>query len=276
MSGLRALQRDVLQDLNGIRERGAAERAFDFGSPPAGGVDDRWHVYAHGYFARLIEALEGDYVAVRRVLGPGPFAALAERYVRAFPPRSHDLGRAGDLLPEHLSVDPIAVALPFLPDLARLERAVSEAFVAPDSEPLTWEALLGEEPETVAALPLVLAPGVALISSRWPIVSVWGTRGLADDEVAVELERNPETALVFRRGLSVMCAPLNAKEVAFVDALTDGADTLAMLEARVASNGGAAEIASLLGVFRSFVERGVFSSINATATNRSARPASEI
>lgn len=276
MNGLRALQRDVLQDLNGTREREAAERAFDFGRPPTGGVEDRWHVYAHGYVARLVEALEGDYAAVRRVLGPGPFAALVERYVRAFPPRSYDLGRAGDLLPEHLSVDPIAVALPFLPDLARLERAVAEAFVAPDAEPLTWDALLGERPEIVAALPLVLAPGVALLPSRWPIVSLWGTRALPDDEVAVELEKNPETALVFRRGLSVTCAPLNAKEASFVAALTDGAATLTMLEARLASAGGAAEIASLLGLFRSFVERGVFSNVRTTGTNRSATPASEI
>lgn len=270
MNGLRALQRDVLQDLNGSREREAAERAFDFGRPPAGGVEDRWHVYAHGYVARIAEALESDYAAVRRVLGPEPFVALAERYVRAFPPRSYDLGRAGDLLPEHLSVDPIAVALPFLPDLARLERAVAEAFVAHDSEPLTWDALLEEEPESVATLPLVLAPGVALLPSRWPIVSLWRTRNLADDEVAVELEKNPETALVFRRGLSVACVPLNTKEAAFVAALTDGAATLTMLEARLAPAGGAAEIASLLAAFRSLVERGVFSNVPDTATNRSA------
>ncbi|HQQ78168.1 MAG TPA: DNA-binding domain-containing protein [Thermoanaerobaculia bacterium] len=270
MNGLRALQRDVLQDLNGVRGREAAERAFDFSRPPAGGVEDRWHVYAHGYVARLAEALEADYAAVRRVLGPGPFAALAERYVRAFPPRSYDLGRAGDLLPEHLSVDPIAVALPFLPDLARLERAVSEAFVAPDAEPLTWEALLEERPETVAALPLVLTPGVTLLPSRWPVVSLWKTRTEPDEEVEVELERNPETALVFRSGLSVTCARLDAKETAFVAALTDGAATLTMLEARLAPGGGAAEIASLLAVFRSLVERSVFSSVGSTATNRSA------
>lgn len=270
MSGLRALQRDVLQDLNGVRGRDAAERAFDFALPPAGGVEDRWHVYAHGYVARLAEALESDYAAVRRVLGPGPFAALAERYVRAFPPRSYDLARAGDLLPEHLSVDPIAVTLPFLPDLARLERAVSEAFVAPDAEPLTFEALLGERPETVVALPLVLAPGVALLPSRWPIVSLWKTRAQADEEVEVELERNPETALVFRRGTTVTCARLDAKETAFIASLTDGAATLTMLEARLAPAGGAAEIATLLGVFRSLVERGIFSTVDARATNRRA------
>ncbi|MGA7992453.1 MAG: DNA-binding domain-containing protein [Thermoanaerobaculia bacterium] len=270
---LRALQRDFLQDLNGLNERKTTERAFDFNAPPAGGVEDRWHVYAHGYVARLVEALESDYAAVRRILGPEPFAALAERYVRAFPPRTYDLSRAGDLLPEHLSVDPIAVAFPFLPDLARLERAVAEAFVVPDAEPLTWKALLEEAPEDVAALPLVLAPGVVLLPSRWPIVSLWQTRGQADEAVEIELERNPETALVFRRGHTVACARLDEREAAFVAALTGGAATLTMLEARLASAGGAAGIGSLLTTFRSLVERGLF----ATAIHRNAgAPASTI
>ena len=273
MSGLRALQHGLLQDLNGLKEREPVERAADFGAPPAGGVEDRWHVYADGYVARLVEALESDYAAVRRILGPEPFAALVERYVRAFPPGSYDLSRAGDLLPEHLSVDPIAVALPFLPDLAHLERAVAKAFVAPDAEPLTWGALLAETPENVAALPLVLAPGVALLPSRWPVVSLWHTRGQADDAVALDLEKNPETALVFRRGYAVACARLDAKETALVTALTDGAATLTMLEARLAFAGGAPEIAFLLTTFRSLVERGLF----ATATNRTAgAPASAI
>lgn len=266
MSSLRDLQRDLLQDLNGLRERKAAERAVDFGGPPAGGVEDRWHVYASGYVARLVEALESDYAAVRRILGPAPFAELVERYVRAFPPRSYDLARAGDLLAEHLSVDPITVALPFLPDLAGLERAVAEAFTAPDAESLTWEALVGEAAENVAALPLVLAPGVAFLPSRWPVVSLWHTRDQADDAVALDLEKNPETALVFRRGYAVACARLDAKETAFVTALTDGAATLTMLEARLGSAGGTPEIASLLTTFRSLVERGLF----ATATNRTA------
>jgi hypothetical protein len=257
-AGLRALQRDILYDLNGLREREAAERAFDFGRPPAGTAEDRWHVYAHGYVARLVEALEADYPAVRRVLGAEPFAALAERYVRAYPPRSWDLGRAGDLLPEHLTVDFLSVALPFLPDLARLERAVSEAFIAPDGAPLTWEALLGETPETVAALPLVLAPGVALLPSRWPVVSLWRTRDQADGAVDLDLERNPETALVFRRGTAVVCATLDQRETAFVAALADGGATLTMLEARLAPAGDAAGLASLLATFRSFVERGLF------------------
>ncbi|HSB64672.1 MAG TPA: DNA-binding domain-containing protein [Thermoanaerobaculia bacterium] len=260
MSGnpLRALQRDLLQDLNGLREREPAERAFDFVRPPDGTVESRWHVYAHGYVARLVETLEADYPAVRRILGAASFAALAERYVRAFPPRSFDLGRASALLPEHLSVDPIAVALPFLPDLAHLERFVAEAFVAADAEPLTWEDLLAESPEAVADLPLVLAPGVALLPSRWPVVSLWLTRTQADEEVAVELERNPETALVFRRGHSVACARLDGKEAAFVASLAAGGVTLRMLEARLTPAGGAAGVASLLATFRSIVERGLF------------------
>lgn len=40
-----------------------------FRRPPEGSVSGRWDVYTSGYLARLVEALENDYPAVRRILG---------------------------------------------------------------------------------------------------------------------------------------------------------------------------------------------------------------
>ena len=48
----------VLDDLLRLRIRSAQERATDFLEPPAGNVEDRWAIYASGFLARLVEALE--------------------------------------------------------------------------------------------------------------------------------------------------------------------------------------------------------------------------
>ncbi|HSB36664.1 MAG TPA: DNA-binding domain-containing protein [Thermoanaerobaculia bacterium] len=262
MSALRELQRDLLLDLAGLKERPATDRDLDFLAPEGGTVEDRWHVYAHGYLGRLTEALEADYPAVRRILGAGAFAALSGRYVRAFPPRSFDLGRAGDRLPEHLMLDPVSAGLPFLPDLARLERLVAEAFVAADAEPLAWESLAGEDPEEVAHVPLVLVPGTAVLWSRWPVLAIWQTRRLADEDVAVDLAGRPQSVLVFRRETAVSCSELTAPETEFAEAASEGGLTLSMLAARLASGGGAREIALLLAAFRSLAERGIFARVH--------------
>jgi hypothetical protein len=258
VSRLRELQRDVLLDLAGLRERPLADRVLDFTVPESTTVEKRWHVYAHGYLARLAEALEADYPAVRRILGAGAFAALAERYVRVFTPRTFDLGRAGDRLPEHLTLDPLTTELPFLPDLARLERLVAEAFVAADAELLTWEFLAAAGAADALQLPLVLAPGATILWSRWPVLALWRTRSQADDEVDVPLSAGPQSVLVVRRGTTVSCGPADAVEAEIVDAVAEGGATLSTLQARLAPAGDGASVAALVSSFRSLVERGVF------------------
>ena len=65
-------QSDFLDDLLGLRTRSANERAMELVKPPVGGVEDRWAIYASGFLARLVEALENDYPAVaRRRCAPG-------------------------------------------------------------------------------------------------------------------------------------------------------------------------------------------------------------
>jgi hypothetical protein len=251
----------MLLDLAGQGERSPTAH---FEAPPCGSLEDRWNVYASGYLARLAEALGEDYPAIRRVLGPEAFGALAGRYVHAFPPRSFDLGREGDRLPEYLTLDALTRELPFLPDLARLERLVAEAFVAADAEPLAWESLASEEPEEVSRLPLVAVPGAAVLWSRWPVLDLWRTRHQEDGEVSVDLGGRPQTVLVLRQATAVSCAELDGTEAGVADAIVAGGLTISMLEARLAPGGDAAAIASLVAAFRSLVGRGFFCRLRGT------------
>ena len=216
-------QSDFLDDLLGLRTRSADERAMELVKPPVGGVEDRWAIYASGFLARLVEALENDYPALRRVLGAGPFGSLTARYVAAQLPRSYDLGRAGDRLASFLQQDPLTERLPFLPDLASLEWAMAEAFVAADAQPLTWEHLAGLGPAQVATLPLRTIPGTALVRSEWPLLDIWRLRDVPDGEVDLDLTGRPSTVLVYRRGLDVRWRPINEAEALLLDAASRGA-----------------------------------------------------
>lgn len=222
------LEARVLGDLLGSQRATAEERAAIFAPPPAGTIEDRWHVYASGYLARLVEAVENDYPALRRILGEGAFRSLVARYVRRFLPRSHDVGRVGDRLAQFLEADPLTEDLPFLPDLARLEWAVAEAFVAPDEPPLGWDALKRLKPEAVADLPLALHPSAALVRSRWPILDLRDCHNLPDEAVAIPVVGRPVNALVHRCGLEVVRRAADDAEAALLSRLGDGA-TLAGL-----------------------------------------------
>lgn len=258
-SATRRGQRAFLADLTGIAPRGDAEREAVFRRPPAGTVAERWHVYAHGYVARLGEALGLEYAAIERILGPDAFAALVARYVAVFPPRSFDLSSAGDRLPRFLEFDPLSSELPFLPDLARLERAAAAAFTAADAEPLAWEALRSLPAEEASTLRFGLTPGVALVESEWPIADLWRCRfDEGEEDTSIPLEGRPQRVLVWRADGRVRVASVSEVEAALVAAA--GAGNVSLEDAAGLSGlvEDAAGVGAMLDAFRSLVERGIF------------------
>jgi len=256
---LRRLQRAFLQDLNSRSRRSPAARARVFAAPPAGTVEDRWHVYAHGYLARLTEALALEFPAVRRILGEAAFGVLVERFVAEFPPGALDLARAGDLLPLYLGSDSFGRQLPFLPDLARLERRIAEAFVARDAELWRLDDLRRLDPEEVARLPLSVAPGAAVVRSPFPLYDLWMCREEEDDAaVSVELEERPALVLVSRPDLLVVCRSIDEDEALLVESAAWGPVTLESVQARVAEGGDEHRVARLVHAFGRLVERGAF------------------
>jgi hypothetical protein len=255
----RRLQEAFLGDLTGRRPRSPAERETLFRRPRRGRVADRWHVYAHGYVARIVEALGLEYAAVCRILGGEAFASLVERYLGVFPPRSFDLARVGDRLPQLLDFDRLSAELPFLPDLARLERKLAEVFTAADAVPLAWAELRAKSPEEIADIPLDAVPAVALLRSAWPLRALWSVRLKEDDEtISVALEGRPSRVLVSRRDGRVRVEEVSEMEAAIVEAAGAGGLTLEELRELSGVPAEPASLSGFLDAFRALVERGVF------------------
>jgi Putative DNA-binding domain len=252
-------QKSFLDDLTGRRPRTDGERAAAFRRPRRGSVSARWHVYAHGYLSRIVEALGLEYAAIRRILGDDAFEALVERFLGVFPPRSFDLSRAGDRLSAFLEFDRLSVDLPFLPDLARLERTLSVAFVAADGDPASWEELRGRTPEELLELRLGLLPGVALVRSSWPLDELWACRFEEDDEaVSVALEGRPADVLIFRRDGRVRVERVGGMEALLIEAASVGGATLTELQELTGAGADAAGLARFVEAFRGLAERDVF------------------
>src|SRR5262249_18841288 len=149
--------------------------------------------------------------------------------------------------------------LPFLPDLARLERRIAEAFVAADAERLTWADLQALPPEQAASLPLALAPGTALVRSEWPLDDLWRCRTESDDAaVEITVEGRPRDVLVYRRSSSVRCDAVDATAARLVEAAALGDATLDDLLELVAPGADESAVAGLLAAFRGLVFREVF------------------
>jgi hypothetical protein len=179
---------------------------------------ERARIYSDMYLFRLVDALHEDYPLLARLLGDDAFFTLCAAYVRAHPSRNPSLARLGAELPSF--VRERAALRSDLPDLAALEWARAEAFIAPDAAPVGETALraLGAD---AASARLALVHSVRLLSLEHDAAALW-----ADLEAAREpgppLGR-PTSLLVWRKEFEVFHAEVSPEELAALSALRRGA-----------------------------------------------------
>jgi hypothetical protein len=163
--------------------------------------EDRVGLYAEMYWLRMRDSLRADYPFVLRVLGDEDFDVLVARHLRREPSTHYSLGRLGAGFTE--TVGAASLELPWLADLAELEWARAEAFVAPDAPVLELPALSALTDETFSHSRLVVSPSVRLLRPRWDVLPVWRAleRGAAWRELTVTRAESP--LVVWRQGFAV-------------------------------------------------------------------------
>jgi hypothetical protein len=231
-----------------------------FLAPPAGSIERRWTIYRNAYVVRLAEAIEDDYPAIARITGADAFRALCRRYVTAFPPHSHDIGRAGERLADYLPGDPIATDLPFLSDLARLERALVEAVVSPDQETLCWDEVVAMPADEFAENPLPLAFATSLHDSPWPLAALWLAKDQPNHAIDIPLEGHPSVILVTRQGMEPRWRSIDADERAIVRAAQEAASPASLLQSGVFGQADDASL-RLVSALQRVVNYGAFRSL---------------
>ena len=180
---------------------------------------ERLVVYADGDLARVEEALAEVYETIRHVVGRTAFQELAESYARRYPSHDYNLSLVGRHLPDHVAQLPLAGELPFLPDLARLEWLVAQAFHAFDQPPMETAQAAGWSLEEWARARVFFQPSVGSVSSAWPILDIWQAREKPVAEIRIELVNRPQQVIVFRQGHQVRCALLTEHQQALLSRL---------------------------------------------------------
>ncbi len=188
-------------------------------APHRGTIAERLRVYSEGYPARVHEALADTFPAVAHVIGPRSLADLTRRYVRAVALRSCNLNDAGSALSDFLQRDVARARFPFLPDLARLEWRVAQAFHAHEQPPLDPRPLAAWSLADWEGAVLQFQPAVALVCSDWPIREIWAARDTPVEQIDIDLRDRRERILVRRSGFEVVCESLPADEATALAAL---------------------------------------------------------
>ncbi|SEL94523.1 Putative DNA-binding domain-containing protein [Pseudomonas sp. NFIX51] len=186
------------------------------GADPA----SRFAVYRNNVQSSLINALADAYPVVAQLVGDEFFRAMATLYVRRFPPTSAVLSDYGHDFADFIGGFPPAAGVPYLADVARLERLRVTAYHAADAcpVPLAQLATAMAEPQTLGQLRLELHPSLGLLNSPYPVVDVWAAHQGDGDWQAIDLQQG-QSALVLRHDLEVEVFAIDAGSARFIHSL---------------------------------------------------------
>lgn len=183
----------------------------------------RFGVYRNNVAASLIAALQDAYPVVTALVGEAFFRAMTLEHIRRHPPRTPAMFEYGTDFPGFLDTFPPVASLPWLADVARLERAWVEAYHAAEAVPMPAQAVQALPLDDAEHLPLRLHPSARLLRSRWPVHDVWrmhvGERPLGP----LDLKAGGEDVLVLRPQAHVHTHRLAPGVASFIDALQGSA-----------------------------------------------------
>lgn len=167
--------------------------------------------------------LASTYPVFAQLIGATSFEPLARHFWQQHPPLRGDMGQWGAQLPEFLAAAPQLAEEPFLADVARIEWALHQASTAPDAvlDAASFALLAGTD--DAPPVGLALSPGVFILASAYPVVSIINAHLIGEpalDEAAARLQAGEgEHALVWRQGFKPKARALSVGEYQLILAL---------------------------------------------------------
>jgi hypothetical protein len=190
-------------------------------APAQAALADRFAVYRNNVHVSLVEALAEGFPCVRAQVGDEFFRAMARMHVQQHKPSTPLLTHYGEHFPDFISTFEPASTLPWLPDLARMERAWSECWAAADAAALPVTALRSLNASELARCRFTAHPAVRLVRSQWPIASLWEAHQQAQPDLGA-LELLAEDVMLTRPQHEVLLQRLDADAARFIEALLQG------------------------------------------------------
>lgn len=223
------------------------------GRPPG----RRYDVYRNNVTVSLIAALAAIYPAVQRITGPDFFRAMARSHVRSSPPSSPLLFEYGRDFPSFIATYEYARQLPWLADVARIERAWLDAYHAADAAPLVPAQLAAVDAERLGELVFGPHPATRLVRSDYAAATIFAAN--RTDAAVPRIDASTaEDALITRPDVEVVVRHLPPGGAVFVEQLIAGRP---LGEAASAAQDASADF-DIAANIAGLIEAGAFTSLS--------------
>ncbi len=187
--------------------------------------DSRFAVYRNNLRSGLVNALADGYPVVEQLVGTEFFRAMAAIFSRDCPPCSPLMIDYGQDFADFIQGFAPAASVPYLADMARLERLRVAACHAADQTALSADtiALTLSAPDALGHLHIGLDASLATLDSAFAVGSLWLAHQDGGQPERVDPMRS-ETLLILRRSLRVLLVPIDRASHRFIQALRQDLD----------------------------------------------------
>jgi hypothetical protein len=177
-------------------------------------------VYQNTVMQGCIDALESAFPSVSCLVGREWFRATAALYVGVSPPRDPRMMMYGSDFADFLASFEPAGDLPYLPDIARVDRLWTESFAASDWACLQAADLLALDPDALGHLILGIHPATRVLASEHPVESIWAPSraGVAPADIVWE----PQAVLLTRPHAVVIARSVHPAAAPFIESCVSG------------------------------------------------------
>lgn len=181
----------------------------------------RYNIYRNNVTVSLIDALAAVFPATQRIVGVEFFRAMARTHVGAYPPASPLLFEYGQDFPAFIGRFEHAQSMPWLADVAQIERAWLDAYHAADAAPLSAAQLAPVSADRLPRLGFTVHPATRIVRSRYSALTIFtanrGTNAIGEIDAS-----DPEDTLITRKESDVEARRLPDGGAVFLSALIGG------------------------------------------------------
>lgn len=174
-------------------------------------------VYQNNYRAQLMDCLEASYPQTLALIGADAFRSAAAHHVDAVPPHSWTLDEYAEGLPGTLAA--LFPDQPETADLARLELALSEAFVAPDAPALSLADIPDVAWDTAA---LRLVPSATFLTLSTNAADIWAALNREEAPPPADHGGDVRALILWRQDFTCCFQLMDAQETALLPRLATG------------------------------------------------------
>jgi len=241
----------------------ASEAMFGHDGVPVSKAD-RMSVYRNNYISHMTKSLMGTYELITALTGDHFALMMAQDYARAHVPDKGNMNDYGAEYADFIADFELARAVPYLPDMARLEWALHEAYHAADDTALSIAALQAVDDGDLDCVRLRFRAAVRLISSDYPVFDIRnmclldGEQGDDEQDDAAHIDlaaRGGQNCLIYRTDgpdMTVKIHKLEDDAYAAISAVRDGA-SLAEMAAMLKEDDAAEPDPQRLGTLLEFL-----------------------